>query len=148
MSEDSSALRDMLNARGAGHLPGHLGVVIETATTEEVAGFLDVRQELMAPNGFLHAASVIGLVDTLCGYSTVANLPEGASGFTTIELKANYLGTARDGRLRGVATPVHRGRTTHVWDARAFRDSDGKTVALFRCTQMILWPKAGEVSAA
>lgn len=143
MSEDGSALRDMLNARGAGHLPGHLGVVIETATTEEVAGFLDVRQELMAPNGFLHAASVIGLVDTLCGYGTVANLPEGASGFTTIELKANYLGTAREGRLRGIATPVHRGRTTHVWDARAFRDSDGKTVALFRCTQMILWPSAG-----
>ena len=76
-----------------------------------------VRLEVMAPNGFLHAASVVALADTSCGYGCVAHLPEGASGFTTIELKANFLGTAREGAIACRATPVHLGRTTQVWDA-------------------------------
>lgn len=137
----SEALFDRLKVRGEGRLPGYLGVDITAAEPEAIEGRLKVRDELMAPNGFLHAASVIGLVDTLCGYGTIANLPEGATGFTTVELKSNFLGTARDGYLLGKATPVHRGRTTQVWDTKATRESDGKTVALFRCTQMILWPK-------
>ena len=134
-------MRDQLNEGSAGFLPGLLGVVIDEAGPEGIRGHFDVLPHHLAPNGFMHAASVIGLVDSLCGYGTMANLPEGATSFTTIELKANYLGTARDGRLCAEATPVHQGRTTQVWDARAFRKSDGKTVALFRCTQMILWPK-------
>jgi len=135
---------ETLTSRGNGFLPGYLGVEILDATTrEEIHGRLPVRPELLAPNGFLHAASVIGLVDTLCGYGTMANLPDGALAFTTIELKSNFLGTARDGALMGIATPVHLGRSTQVWDAKAFREDDGKTVAVFRCSQMVLWPKTG-----
>jgi uncharacterized protein (TIGR00369 family) len=100
-----------------------------------------LRPELLAPNGFLHAASIIALADTACGYGCLAHLPEGAANFTTIELKSNFLGTARDGTLACVAKPVHLGRTTQVWDAVVERRRDGGTVALFRCTQMILWPK-------
>ena len=70
----------------------------------------------MAPNGFLHAASVIALADTSCGYGCVAYLPQGANGFTTIELKSNFLGTAREGAI-ACRAPVHLGRTTQVWDA-------------------------------
>lgn len=142
MSGQPEDLLQRLKARGAGHLPGHLGVEITAASTAAIEGRLTVRPEVMAPNGFLHAASVVGLLDTLCGYGTVANLPEGAAGFTTIELKSNFLGTLRNGVLLGRAEPVHTGRSTQVWDARAFGE-DGRTIALFRCTQMVLWPKSG-----
>lgn len=124
---------------GQGHLPGLLGVEILGLTPEAVESRLAVRKEVMAPNGYLHAASVIALADTSCGYGCVARLPEGARGFTTLELKCNFLGTARDGAIRCRATPVHLGRTTQVWDAVISNEADGRPIALFRCTQMVLW---------
>ena len=102
---------------------------------------LEVRQELMAPNGFLHAASVIALADISCGYACVANLPQGAAGFTTLELKANFLGTTQAGAIFCRARRVHFGRTTQVWDAEVTIEGTEKRIALFRCTQMVLWPK-------
>ncbi|HUK05465.1 MAG TPA: PaaI family thioesterase, partial [Burkholderiales bacterium] len=95
------------------------------------------------PNGFLHAATVVALADTSCGYACAANLPQGASGFTTLELKTNFLGTAREGALFCRATPAHLGRTTQVWDAVVTIEGTDRRIALFRCTQMVLWPKAG-----
>jgi len=132
---------EILNARGAGHLPGLVGVRIVTLTAEGLESRLEVRKELMAPNGFLHAATVIALADTSCGYACVANLPQGASGFTTLELKSNFLGTSLEGAILCRATPAHLGRTTQVWDAVVTIEGTGKTIALFRCTQMVLWPK-------
>ena len=133
---------DDLNRMGADCLPGHLGIVIVHAEGAEVRSELSVSRTLMAPNGYLHAGSVVTLADTACGYGCILNLPEGATGFTTIELKSNHLGTAREGTLDCVATAVHRGRTTQVWDAQVTHRETGKTVALFRCTQMVLWPQA------
>lgn len=130
---------DRFNQFGAHHLPGYLGIVIKQVGTGEVHAELPVRRELMAPNGFLHAGTVISLADTCCGYGCVASLPEGASGFTTIETKSNHLGTARDGSIECVAKVVHLGRTTQVWDATVTHA--GKTIAIFRCTQMVLYPK-------
>lgn len=130
---------DQFNAFGSGHLPGHLGIVITAVDGTEVRSELPVRQELMAPNGFLHAGSVITLADTSAGYGCVANFPAGVSGFTTVELKANHLGTARDGTIECVARAVHLGRTTQVWDAVISHRETGKTIALFRCTQMLLY---------
>jgi uncharacterized protein (TIGR00369 family) len=101
----------------------------------------------MAPNGFLHAASVIVLADSCAGYATIAHLPEGAKGFTTIELKSNFLGTARAGTIACVATPAHLGNATQIWDAVVRDRATGKKIALFRCTQMVLWPRK-EVTAA
>jgi 1,4-dihydroxy-2-naphthoyl-CoA hydrolase len=129
------------NRRGAQNLPGHLGIVIDTISAQEVRSHLVVATPLMAPNGFLHAGSVVTLADTSCGYGCVASLPVGASGFTTVELKSNHLGTAREGTVDCVATPAHLGRTTQVWDATVTHRDSGKTIALFRCTQMILYPK-------
>ena len=129
------------NRRSVGHLPGVLGVEIITLTPEAVESRMKVRREVMAPNGYLHAASVVALADTSCGYGCVTNLPKGASGFTTIELKSNFLGTAREGFIACRATPVHLGRTTQVWDAVVTNAADGGRIALFRCTQMVLWPK-------
>jgi 1,4-dihydroxy-2-naphthoyl-CoA hydrolase len=124
---------------GDGHLPGLLGIEIVSVAPGLVESRLAVRRELMAPNGFLHAASVIALADTSCGYGCVASLPQGASGFTTIELKSNFLGTAREGFVACRAVPVHLGRTTQVWDAEVTLEGAARKIALFRCTQMVLW---------
>jgi uncharacterized protein (TIGR00369 family) len=131
--------REHFNGFGQGYLPGLTGVEIVTVSREAVESRMPVRREVMAPNGFLHAASVIALADTSCGYGCIANLPEGARGFTTIELKANFLGTAREGAIACRATAVHLGRTTQVWDAVVTNEATGAKIALFRCTQMVLW---------
>lgn len=128
-------------AAGSGKLPALLDLEILLASQDQFEGRFDVGEKHLAPNGFLHAASVIALADTLCGYATVANMPAGATGFTTIELKSNFLGTARSGGVRSVAQPLHRGRTTQVWDATVRGEACDSVIALFRCTQMILWPK-------
>ena len=126
----------------AGTLPGLLGVEVAAVEDGRVALRLPVRRDLLAPNGYLHAGTVVALADTACGYGCFASLPEGGTGFTTIELKTNFLGTAREGTLACEATRVHGGRTTQVWDATV-RDESGKRLALFRCTQLILY-EAGD----
>ena len=108
---------------------------------KELHATLAVRPELMAPNGYLHAGTVITLADTASGYGCIANLPEGAVGFTTIELKSNFLGTAREGTIECVARAVHVGRTTQLWDAVVTHRETGKTIALFRCTQLVIYPQ-------
>lgn len=132
---------EQFNHRGATNLPGHLGIVITHVSAAEVRAKLTVTTALMAPNGFLHAGSVVTLADTCAGYGCASSLPEGATGFTTIELKSNHLGTARDGDVECVAKVVHAGKTTQVWDAVVSSVASGKTMALFRCTQMILYAK-------
>ena len=122
-------------------LPGLLGIEMTQVGGSEVRAEMEVTKSHLAPNGYLHAGSVVSLADTSCGNGCIANLPEGASGFTTIELKSNHLGTVSDGVIECVATPVHKGRTTQVWDATVLSKDTGKTIALFRCTQMILYPK-------
>lgn len=129
------------NRRSAGHLPGLVGMQVLSVSADALESRLELRAELQAPNGFLHAASIIALADTTCGYGCVAHLPPGARGFTTIELKTNFLGTARDGAILCRATPIHLGRTTHVWDALVTLEGSGARLALFRCTQMVLWAR-------
>ena len=128
------------NTRGAACLPGHMGIEIVEVEKGRVFARLPVTQQVMAPNGYLHAGSVVTLADTCCGYGCISSLPDGAQNFTTVELKSNHLGTARDGVIECTATAVHMGRTTQVWDATVTHK--GKTIALFRCTQMVLYPKA------
>jgi uncharacterized protein (TIGR00369 family) len=132
---------EQLNARGQHCFPGHVGIVFTAFGAGEMVAELAVKPHLLAPNGFLHAGSVVTLADTACGYGCILSLPEGASNFTTIELKSNHLGTARDGMIEVVAKIAHQGRSTQVWDAVVTDQGSGKTIALFRCTQMILYPK-------
>ena len=133
---------EQFNQRGVDHLPGHLGIVVTHVGPGELRAELTVRQVLMAPNGFLHAGSVVTLADTAAGYGCVGNLPGDATGFSTIELKANHLGTARDGTIECIAKAAHLGKTTQVWDAVVSHRETGKTIAMFRCTQMILYGKS------
>jgi uncharacterized protein (TIGR00369 family) len=126
-------------SRFAGRLPELFGIEVLEVEHGRVAMRLDVRPEFLAPNGYLHAGTVVTLADTCCGFGSLASLPEGATGFTTIELKANFLRTAREGAgLRADARLAHGGRTTQVWDATVTREDDGKQLALFRATQYLL----------
>ena len=123
---------------GRGRLPGLIGIEVDEIEEGHVRMHLQLREELLAPNGYLHAGTVVALADSACGYGCIASLPDGASGFTTIELKTNFLGTALSGTLTCESQRIHGGRTTQVWDA-AVKDESGKTLALFRCTQLLLY---------
>ena len=137
------SLLDRLNERGVGTLPGLIGIEVLEAKKGRLASRLELRDELMAPNGYLHAATIVALADTSCGYGTFVSLPQGAEGFTTVELKSNFLGTKRAGVIGCEARLAHGGRTTQVWDATVTDAEAGKPLALFRCTQLILYPREG-----
>ncbi len=126
-----------LNEAGARFLPGFLGIEIDGVTDGAVQARLTVAERHLAPNGYLHSATVVALADTACGYGCILSLPEGATGFTTIELKTNLLRTAREGTIACEARLVHGGRTTQLWDATV-TDPAGSPMALFRCTQLVL----------
>ncbi len=132
---------ETLNRRSQGFLPGYMGIVFTKLTDEELHAELAIQPHHIAPNTFLHAGTVITLADTACGYGCVTKLPEGATGFTTIELKSNFVGTAREGTVAVVARPQHLGRTTQLWDAVVTHKDTGRPMALFRCTQLVLYPK-------
>jgi uncharacterized protein (TIGR00369 family) len=132
---------DAANRRGEGRLPGLIGFRVTAIAEGHLDAEIDIRPDLLAPNGYLHAASVVALADTACGYGCLAHMPDDAANFTTIELKTNFLGTARDGTIACAARASHLGRTTQVWDATVVRKDDQRAIALFRCTQMILYPR-------
>jgi 1,4-dihydroxy-2-naphthoyl-CoA hydrolase len=135
---------EILNQRSGDNLPGLLGVELTDLQPLEVHSRMKLKSIHFAPNTYLHAASVIALADTTCGYATVAHLSPGATSFTTIELKSNFLGTTRGSEIRCVARAQHLGKNTQVWDAEVFDAENDKKIALFRCSQMILWPKSKE----
>ena len=135
------SLLEELRDRGDGTLPGLIGLEVLEVEEGRLKSRLVLRDELLAPNGFLHATTVVALADTSCGYGCYASLPDGAEGFTTIELKSNFLGTKREGAIGCEADLVHGGGATQVWDATVADEESGKKLALFRCTQMILYPR-------
>jgi uncharacterized protein (TIGR00369 family) len=126
---------------GRGFFPDYIGFVVTEIGDGVVRAELPLRREHMAPNGFLHAGAVVTLADTTAGYGCVATLPADAAGFTTIDLTTNFLRTAREGTLRCEARAVHLGRTTQLWDATVVKDGDEWPLALFRCTQLVLYER-------
>lgn len=128
-------------ARVTACFPGKIGMRVLQVEPDEIRAAFDVTPDLFAPNGFLHAGTLVTLADTCCGFGAIRNLPDGASGFTTIDLTSNMVGTAREGTVICAAKPLHRGRTTQVWEATVTVEVTGKAITHFRCTQMILWPR-------
>jgi 1,4-dihydroxy-2-naphthoyl-CoA hydrolase len=126
-----------LNQVGASGLQGLMGVVVEDVGEGVARAHLELDRKHKNPNGDPHAATIVALADTACGYGSFLNLPSGARGFTTIELKTNFIRSVREGTIHCEARLVHGGRTTQVWDA-TITDPEGRTVALFRCTQFLL----------
>jgi len=139
MSELAAAFR----AKQVGYLPDHLGLDWIDLRPGFAQGRFEIRKQHLAPNGYLHAATVVALADTACGYGCIVSLPEGAANFTTAELKTNFIGTAREGAVTCEARLAHGGRTTQVWDAEVKSEATGKTIALFRCTQIVLYQPRG-----
>jgi 1,4-dihydroxy-2-naphthoyl-CoA hydrolase len=127
-------------AAGRECLPGLLGIEIVDVDGSAVRAAMEVVPRVMAPHGYLHGGTVVALADTACGYGCWLGLPAGSPGFTTLELKTNFIGTAREGVVTCDARRVHGGRTTEIWDAEV-AGPDGRTIALFRCTQLILQPR-------
>jgi uncharacterized protein (TIGR00369 family) len=123
------------------YLPGHLGVQFTALSPGRVEARLDIKPHHLAPNGYLHAATVVTLADTSAGFGSRHSLPEGAVGFTTIDLTCSYLGTAIEGAITCLAEMAHGGRTTQVWDVRVRREPDDRVIALFRCTQLLIYPR-------
>jgi len=138
--KEPAALASFFQKHGEDCLPGLLGIDVVEIKKGSCRLMMKVEQKHFASNGYLHAASVIALADSSCGYGCVASLPEGASGFTTLELKSNHLATAQSGIITAEASMAHGGRTTQVWDSVVTSADSGKTIALFRCTQLILYP--------
>jgi 1,4-dihydroxy-2-naphthoyl-CoA hydrolase len=128
---------DELRAAGDERFPGLVGVDVVEAGDGAVIARLALRPDHQAPNGYLHAGALVTLADTACGYGCILSLPDGATGFTTIELKTNFVRTARAGTLTCEARRLHAGRTTQLWDATV-TGPDGEVLALFRCTQLLL----------
>jgi len=129
------------NHFGREHFPGFVGLAITEVAEGLLKGELALRKALLAPNGYLHAGAIVTFADTLAGYGCIAHLPGNAQNFTTVELKANFLNTAAEGVLYGEARAVHLGRTTQVWDAVVSHGGERRKLALFRCTQLVLYPK-------
>lgn len=132
---------EYFNEIGREYLPGFLGLEMLEVQEGSLKSRMPVKKIHIAPNEFLHAASIVALADTTCGYATIAHLPKGAQSFTTIELKSNHLGTVKEGGIACLATAQHLGRNTQVWDAVVTDEATGNKIALFRCTQMVLWPR-------
>jgi 1,4-dihydroxy-2-naphthoyl-CoA hydrolase len=133
-----SKLRDRLNAAMQGRLPGEFGIELLEIGHGHADARMELRPEHLAPNDFLHAATVIAIADSCAGMGCLASLPQEAGGFTTIELKTNFLATAREGALRCTARLLHGGSRTQVWDSTVTREHDERVIALFRCTQFLL----------
>lgn len=121
------------------HFPAELGIFIQEVVEGRMTATMGVAKKLFAPNGFLHAGSIVTLADTVAGYSTIAHLPENAKSFTTLELKSNFVGAAKEGVLICESKAEHLGKTTQVWSVEVRLQESGKKVALFSCTQLILY---------
>ena len=133
MSDLAAAIQQRLK----GIFPDLLGIRFTEVTPERVLAELTVRPDLCTAGEVMHGGAFMAFADTLGAVGTIANLPAGART-TTIESKTNFIGAAPVGsRVLGESTPVHRGRTTMVWQTRISSDS-GKLLALVTQTQMVL----------
>jgi acyl-coenzyme A thioesterase PaaI-like protein len=119
---DRTAVVEMLREAGKTLLPGHLGLELVEITEGGAVMRCVMNQQ------------------TVAGYGCIGNMPEGGIGFTTIEAKTNFLSAIREGTIAAEGIMIHSGRTTQVWDVDVSDESSGKTLATFRCTQLILYP--------
>ncbi|HYV91490.1 MAG TPA: PaaI family thioesterase [Chitinophagales bacterium] len=124
---------------GAECFPGLVGIEVLKVTTRTASARMEVKKSHFAPNGYLHAGSIVTLADSIAGYGCLYNLPDKGVSFTTIELKSNFLGAIKSGFIKAEATLQHAGKTTQVWDVTLKNEENEKTIALFRCTQLLLY---------
>jgi len=122
-------------------LPGLLGLNVTRVGRGSTELELEVERKHLAINGYLHAGTVVTLADTAAGNGCMANLPDRAIGFTTIELKCNLINTARSGKIICSSKCLHAGRTTQVWESKVMEAETQTLIAAFTCTQLVLYPR-------
>lgn len=128
---------DELATRRARRFPGLLGLEVVERRPGYCRCEMEIHEKHLRPHiDGVHAGAIVSLADTACGQGCSASLPEGKT-FITAELKANLIASASGGRVVAEAVSVHEGKRTHVWEARVTRE-DGKLIAIFTCTQLIL----------
>lgn len=128
------------NDRSKGRFPALVGLEVLSMSKGYACCQLTVREELLAPNGYLHAGVVVTLADTACGYGCLYSKPANAKLFTTIELKSNFLGTVKPPAVvKCEARLIHGGKTTQVWDAEVRDLEKNKVIAIFRCTELLIY---------
>jgi len=127
---------EAMNQRVAKGLPGLLGIRFVEATLDRLVAELDVRDEIMTGNGRVHGGALMAFADTVGAYATVVNLPPN-TWTTTLESKTNFMSPGNGSVLRAEATPLHKGRSTMVWQTR-ITDQAGRLVSLTTQTQMVL----------
>ena len=143
MSHTSAAdCLEFFNSHRQNHLPSMMAMKSVSVSATNFVIEMPVEPYMMNINGSVHGGSIIALADTAAGWGCLSHLPEGATGFTTIELKCNFMGMATDGILSSTATLIHSGRSTQVWDCNVIHQQTDKRIAEMRCTQMIFYPKA------
>ncbi len=138
MTRDS----DYFHAVDWDRLPGFLGMRSVELNKERSVLEMEITDKVRNFSGGVHGGSVVALADTAAGYGCYANLPVGATGFTTLELKCNFIGMARTEKIRCIAVCIHRGKTTQVWDSTVCDGDTDRAIAEFRCTQFILYAKS------
>jgi uncharacterized protein (TIGR00369 family) len=115
-----------------------MGIVFTEAALDRVVATMVVRPDLCTLGDAIHGGALMALADTVGAAATVANLPADAKGTTTLESKTNFIAAAKVGTIiRAIATPVHRGRRTQVWQTR-IETEEGRLVAMVTQTQMVL----------
>ncbi|MBT3476135.1 PaaI family thioesterase [bacterium] len=132
-----------MNSLAKDSFVSHLGIEITKINKRTAVAKLKVSQATMAPNGLIHGGSITSLADTACGFGTMYHLKE-KEMFATVELKTNFIAAVQKGTIVCEASLIHKGKTLHVWDSKIFEEESLKVIALFRCTQMIMYPKKTE----
>jgi uncharacterized protein (TIGR00369 family) len=123
--------------RIAALFPGLMGIEIKEASKDRIIASMRVRPDLCTAGGVCHGGAYMALADTLGAIGTVVNLPPNTRT-TTIESKTNFLGAAAvDTRVTAESVPLHRGRTTQVWQT-TIKSEAGKLCAIVMQTQMVL----------
>lgn len=127
------------NTLSEGFFPGELGIVVLDISEGKMKAEMPIKGKLFAPNGYLHAGSIVTLADSIAGYSTIAHLPENGKSFTTLELKSNFIGSVKEGVIECNSIAEHMGKTTQVWRVEVVHQASRKKLAIFSCTQLILY---------
>ena len=128
---------EILNAHHEGTLTKLIGARFVEATKDRLVAELTVRDDLTTVGGRLHGGTLMALADLVGATGTFINLPPGATGTTTLESKTNFFAAGREGVIRAESTPVHRGRTTQVWQTRV-TDASGRLLSMTIQTQLVL----------
>ena len=113
-------------------LPGHLGIRLLEASPDRVVATMTITENHLQPLGYLHGGASVALAETVASYGGFTSLKPGQAVFG-VEINANHIRPKRAGVLRAVGSPLHRGRTTQVWQIHIF-DENEKLVCTSRCT--------------